>query len=119
MGCVRYRRNRWVLDFRDQQGGRRWETTRYTKPEDYERAVKLLRDRERAIDQGEYQAKREHKRFEDLVEAYRAAHINVNIRETTKKDYEGRIKNHLLPYFRGVKIRAITYHGLNNSGPIC
>jgi len=108
----RWRRNHWVLDYRDQNGRRRWETTKYSRPEDYEKAVKLLARREEEINKGEYQARHEHKKFEELVEAYRSAHINVNIRETTKKDYEGRINNHLLPYFKGWKIRTITSLGV-------
>ena len=63
MGCVRFRRGKWVLDYRDQYGKRKWETSKFTQEEDYEKVVKLLVKREREIEQGEFQSKKEHKKF--------------------------------------------------------
>ncbi len=108
MGCVRWRRGRWVLDFRDQHGIRRREATKYTRQEDYEKAVKLLGKREQETGEGQYLAKSAQKRFEDLAKAFSEAHIKVNLRHTSKRDYEGRLNNHLVPVFRGMKINTIS-----------
>jgi integrase len=41
------------------------------------------------------------------VDAFRAGHIKVAVRDSTAAWYEGAIKNHLLPHFSGRKIREI------------
>jgi len=106
MACVRKRRDRWVLDYRDQRGRRYWETL----PEGSTKrdADRLLAKRIYDISIGEFQTRDEQKTFDELVEAYRAGHIRVAVRDTTAEWYEGAIRNHLLPYFTGHKARAIT-----------
>lgn len=104
MACVRKRRGKWVLDYRDQHGKRHWETTELNK----KGAELLLAERLQEVGRGEYQEKREEKTFEELIEAYNVAHLSTNVRDTTRLDYQSCIKCHLLPYFTGWKIRAIT-----------
>ena len=99
MGCVRYRRGKWFLDYRDQYGIKRYKTTKYNRKEDKEKAIKQLGKQEIKVERGEYQDNRARQKFEDLVEVYRANHMNLNIRENTRKDYENRIKYHIEPYF--------------------
>jgi len=52
MACIAKRRNRWVIDFYDNQGKRRWKTL----PEGTTKsdAKKVLRDIEDKIDKGIY-----------------------------------------------------------------
>ena len=71
MGCVRFRRGKWVLDYRDQYGIRRYESTKYTKKEDKEKVVKLLGNIENKVDEGKYQDKKSRHKIEDLIEKYR------------------------------------------------
>lgn len=104
MACVRKRRNKWVLDYRDQRGERHWETVDGNRKE----ADQLLAQRLQEVGKGEYRAPDEQRTFDELVEAFRAGHINVAVRDTTALWYEGGIRNHLLPYFTGRKIREIT-----------
>ena len=65
MACVRKRRvgkgYRWVLDYRDQQGRRHWETTKGNRKE----AEGLLAERVREIGRGTYRAPAERVIFED------------------------------------------------------
>lgn len=68
----------------------------------------LLAQRIKEVNRGEYQARQDYKTFDELVEAYFRAHVQVNVRATTLRDYQNRRNRHLLPYFTGVKIRAIT-----------
>jgi hypothetical protein len=51
MACVKRRRNRWVVDFRDQDGTRRWQTYR-TREEADDALSKLVP----AVKQGTYRA---------------------------------------------------------------
>ena len=87
MACVRKRRvgkgSRWVLDYRDQQGRRHWETTKGNRKE----AERLLAERVREISRGTYQASTERVSFDALAEAY-LRHTEPNVRETTFKDPE-------------------------------
>jgi len=106
MACVRKRRNRWVLDYQDQNGNRRWETL----PKDSTRrnADALLSQRIREVGSGEYEARSDQKTFDELADAYLTGHVRVNVRETTAIDYEGNLRRHLKPFFTGVRIRLIT-----------
>ena len=106
MACVRKRRvgkgSRWVLDYRDQQGRRHWETTKGNRKE----AEGRLAERVRQIGRGTYRAPAERVSFEDLGEAYLKG-AAANVRATTLKDYTCNLTLHLMPYFRGWKIRDI------------
>jgi integrase len=106
MACVRKRRvgkgYRWVLDYRDQQGRRHWETTKGNRKE----AERLLAERVRQISRGTYQAPTERVSFEDLAQAY-LKYAEGNLRENTLRDYRCNVNLHLLPYFQGWKLRDI------------
>ena len=104
MASVSKRRNKWVLDYRDQHGVRRWETTNGTRKE----AEHLLAQRLQEIGKGEFQSQRDQMTFDELSEAYKSGHVAVNVRENTRRDYECNIRLYLVPYFTGVKVRTIT-----------
>jgi Phage integrase, N-terminal SAM-like domain len=106
MACVRKRRVgkglRWVLDYRDQQGRRHWETTKGNRKE----AERLLADRVREISRGTYRRPAERVSFEDLAQKF-LKDIEPNVRFTTFKDYRCNLNLHLLPYLSGWKVRDI------------
>ncbi len=102
MACVRKRRGKWVIDYRDQLGRRHVETV----PGNRKDADELLAERVKEIGLELIPQDRK-KIFDELVEAYRKAHVEVNVRHSTRKDYETLIDLHLLPHFRGIKVRAI------------
>jgi integrase len=104
VACVRKRRGKWVLDYRDQHGARHWETIDGTRKD----AELLLAERLQEIGRGDFRAPDEQKTFDELVAAYRTGHIAVAIRDTTAEWYEAAIRNHLLPFFAGRKLREIT-----------
>lgn len=104
MACIRKRRGKWVLDYRDQHGERHWETVEGSRKD----AESVLADRIKEIGKGEYQSVKDQKTFNELIEAYREMHINVNLRGSTREDYNGRINLHILPYFSNIKIQRIT-----------
>ena len=102
MARVANRRDKWTLDYRDQNGKRRWETTQGNKKE----AELLLAERLQEIDRGSFQAKREQTTFDELAKAY-IANVKVRLRDLTADEYEENIQRHLLPYFTGKRLRAI------------
>ena len=106
MACVRKRRVgkgfRWVLDYRDQQGRRHWETTKGNRKE----AERLLAERVREISRGTYRRPTEQVSFEDLAQAF-LKDAEPNVRETTFADYRGNLIRHLIPWFQGWKARDI------------
>jgi integrase len=104
MACICKRRDKWILDYRDQHGVRRWETTNGTRKE----AEHLLAQRLQEIGKGEFQSQRDQMTFDELSEAYKSGHVAVNVRENTRRDYERNIRLYLVPYFTGVKVRTIT-----------
>ena len=84
MACVRKRRvgkGPLVLDYRDQQGRRHWETTKGNRKE----AEGLLAERVREIGRGTYRAPAERVSFEELAQAY-LKDAGANVRATTMKD---------------------------------
>ena len=102
MACIRKRRGKWVLDYRDQQGRRHWETVEGNR----KAADELLAQRIREVGRGTYQAPHELVDFETLAQAF-LQHAKGTTRETTFKDYRGNLIRHLTPYFQGGKIRAV------------
>src|SRR3990167_8622489 len=104
MACVTKRRGKWMLDYRDQHRKRHWEVTNGNRKD----AELLLAQRLQEIGKGEYLSRSEEKTFDELAEAYLAAHIRINVRATTAKDYEANLDLHLKPYFSGRRLRAIT-----------
>jgi len=104
MACVRKRRGKWVLDYRDQHGRRHWETVTGNR----KHADRLLALRLHEVGQGMFQAKAEEKTFDKVAAAYQTGHIDVNVRRTTQRDYKILINRHVLPYFIGINVRAIT-----------
>jgi len=102
MACIRKRRGKWVLDYRDQFGIRHWKTTKGTRKE----AEFLLNKIQREINNGEYISDTNQKLFEDLADLY-INNIKLSVRATTAKDYERNLRLHLKPYFKGLKIRLI------------
>lgn len=105
MACVRRRRGKWCLDYRDQQGRRHWETTSGNR----KAADRLLAQRLQEIGRGTYAPVREQVTFDEAAASF-LAHCEGQVRDTTLKDYACCLRLHLTPYFSGWKLRAIQRH---------
>ncbi|MGH9891151.1 MAG: hypothetical protein ACREA0_04040 [bacterium] len=64
--CIRKRRGKWVLDYRDQQGRRHWETVEGNR----KAADRTLAERVREICRDTYQAPHELIDFDALTQAF-------------------------------------------------
>ncbi len=102
MACVTKRRGKWVLDYRDRQGKRHWESFRTRKEADAALANRLDQ-----LKRGTYTAPGKEKKFEELCEAWEKA-IRGHLKENTWADYDGQIRIHLRPFFDGYKLPEIT-----------
>jgi len=106
MACIAKRRNRWVIDFYDNQGKRRWKTL----PEGTTKtdAKKVLRDIEDKIDKRIYIPQKNLPFFSEVADMWLKAK-KPNIRHSTYKQYKGHIENHLKPFYEGYRISRINY----------
>ncbi len=106
MAKVSKRRERYVLDYRDQYGTRRWETlpSGTTRREaDHTLSIRLQQ-----IRNGEYQARHEELTFDELANAYIRNHVQVHLRDSASEDYRYLIAFHLQPYFGRRRIRSVS-----------
>jgi integrase len=112
MAKVAKRRDRYVLDYRDQYGIRRWETlpAGTTRKE----ADHRLSTRLQQIRNGEYQARCDELTFDELADAYIRNHVRVHLRDSAGEDYRYLIAFHLRPYFGRRRIRSIAMADVEN-----
>src|SRR5690349_4519685 len=109
MACVRKRRGKYVLDYYDQNGTRRWETTDGNKKE----AELLLAQRLQEVDRGEYQARDDQPLFDDLSDSYIDS-VKLEVRDITAAEYEDDIRRHILPFFEGRRVRSLTVRDIED-----
>ncbi len=109
MACVRKRRNRWVIDYYDQSGRRRWETL----PEgvNKKKANKRLGEIEKKIEQGTFVPIRELPLFPEVADKWLASKKS-NTRHSTHRCYEGHIRNYLCPHFKRAKINHVSFDAI-------
>jgi integrase len=105
MACVSKRRGFWTLDYFDQHGTRRWETTRWSSDADKMKAEKRLAKRMIQIEDDSFEAKHEHKRFDQLIDAWLG---QLDVRQNTRCDYVQIIRARLRPFFGDIRLRAIS-----------
>ncbi|MCH8079210.1 MAG: hypothetical protein IIA06_05440, partial [Proteobacteria bacterium] len=101
MACVSKRRGKWVLDFRDRQGRRHWESYKTRREANAELSDRLLQ-----LKRGSYIAPGKEKVFSKLCEAFTTAHKS-EVKENTWDDYSCNMRLHLEPYFYGYKLPEI------------
>ena len=120
MACIAKRRGRYVIDFYDNYGKRRWKTL----PEGTTKtdAKKILREIEDKIDKGIYIPQKNLPFFSELADVWLKTK-KPNIRHSTYKQYKGHVENHLKPFYGNLRINRITYdkvekfisHSLDNN----
>jgi integrase len=103
MACIRKRRGRWVIDFYDQSGKRRWKTLR--KGAAKGKAKEELRSIEEMVEKGIYLPSNRMPTFDRVAQNW-LEYKKPKIRITTWEVHEGHVRNHL-KQFDGVKINWI------------
>ncbi|MDY6988396.1 MAG: tyrosine-type recombinase/integrase [Thermodesulfobacteriota bacterium] len=104
MACIRKRRGRYVIDFYDQNGKRRWKTLKAgtTKAQ----AKEELRTIEGSVARGQYLPERRVPLFSQVAKEW-LKHKQPNVRHSTWKMYEGHVNLHL-NRFDPLKVNRIT-----------
>lgn len=111
MACVAKRRGRYVIDFYDQSGKRRWRTL--PKGTTKKEATEILRDIEKKVRQGTFTAVRNLPTFSELADLWLASK-EAGLRHSTYEQYRGHVDNHLKPAFGSLKIIHITFEMIEN-----
>lgn len=104
MACIVKRRNRWVIDFYDHQGKRRWKTM--PKGCTKKKAHEALRDIEDQVKRGVYLPDRKVPLFTGVASDW-LEHKKVSVRDSTLRKYAGHLKKHF-PEFLNIPISRIT-----------
>ena len=104
MACITKRRGRWVIDFYDQHGKRRWKTL----PEGTtkKKATEELRGIEEQIGKGTFIPLKEMPLFNTVAKEFIEAK-KPNLRANTFEVYEGIVKNHFAE-LEEIRIQRIT-----------
>lgn len=91
MACIVKRRGRWVIDFYDNQGRRRWKTM--PKGSTKKKARDKMREIEDQLRKGVWLPDQKVPIFKKVAEDW-LEHKKPNIRESTWACYEGYVRNH-------------------------
>lgn len=91
MACISKRRGRWVIDFYDTSGQRRWKTM--PKCSTKKKAHEALRDIEDQLRRGIYIPDRRIPTFKEVSKDW-LGHKKSNVRASTLKMYKGHLENH-------------------------
>ena len=103
MACIRKRRGRWVVDFRDQEGARRWESHR-TRDE----AKAALERRLKQVRQGTYCAPSELPVLKEIAEKWLASRGRDGLQPSSRYLLENHVYVHILPRLGEKRVDQIT-----------
>lgn len=104
MACIRKRRERWVLDYYDQRGIRRWKTMKEGTTK--KKARQKLAEIEKQIEHGTYRPDRQMPTFANVGQDW-LEHKKANIRESTWDMYARILRLHF-EEINQIKIDRIT-----------
>ncbi len=106
MATVAKRRGKYVLDFYDQAGKRRWVTLPEgtTKKE----AKEALAEIEKQVKHGTYMPIRVIPAFSEIADTWLTSKASC-VRESTHQQYKGHVTNHLNPFLGEMKVTQVTF----------
>ena len=113
MACVTKRRGRWILDYYDQHGQRRWKTM--AEGTTKEVAEGELTSIKRLINAGAYVPPGESKSlvFSQVASDWLQAK-NRRVRHSTLRGWRGHLENHLVPHFGQTPIARVNFNAVEN-----
>jgi len=100
MACVRKRRGKWIIDYRDAMGKRRWETIEGNRKDAEDRLAKIIASGKRVVD-----TKRT---FQEYAEEWLEVYAQTHLKESTREHYESIFCKHLFPALGGLPFSKIT-----------
>jgi len=108
MACIRKRRGKWVIDFRDQFGRRHWQTVGTNKKEAEDRLAEKVLD----VRRGQFNPEASRLPFETYAERWMTNYAEVNVKVRTVESYRWALKSHLLPVLGRAQLRSLTRDGV-------
>ncbi len=99
MACIKKRRRKWTIDYRDVTGRRRWETVQGTRKDAEDRLAKIIGSGYKVVD-----SKRT---FEDYAKEWMETYARAHVKPSTQWEYDSVLRNHLLPAFGSVPFSKI------------
>jgi integrase len=100
MACVRKRRGKWMIDYRDASGKRRWKTVDGTRKDADEELAKIVKA-------GRPTAADTKRKFEEYALGWLETYVKPNCKQSTYWEYDSVIRNHLIPAFGNVPMVKI------------
>ena len=100
MATVARRRNRYVVDWRDATGRRRWKSFMKKKEAEAYRDEVAQNTRRGIVTDDNI-------KFDQLVQDWKKSHLETSVRPSTKADYKSLLKVHIEPFFKGYRLREI------------
>src|SRR5262245_52347216 len=101
MACVRKRRGKWVVDYRDGAGIRRWITCETRRDADA-----ILDEKRRESRQGTRPVVDPNISVEEYSKRWLGI-VRTTVKQATYESYSNTLRLHILPAFGGVKIRHL------------
>jgi len=100
MACIKKRRGRWVLDYRDATGRRRWETVQGNRDTAERRLAEIINtDKPASVDT--------RRTFREYAEDWMETYASTEIKESTRQEYAAVMKNHLIPALGSLPLAKI------------
>ena len=100
MATVARRRNRYVVDWRDATGRRRWKSFEKKKEAEAYRDEVAQNTRRGIVTDDNI-------KFDQLVKEWKKSHLETSVRPSTKADYKSLLRVHIEPFFKGYRLREI------------
>src|SRR6266516_3634911 len=101
MACIRKRRGKWVVDYRDGAGIRRWITLETRRA-----AETMLDERRRESRQGTRPVVDPDIRVKDYATRWQTL-VAPTVKPATRESYANTLRLHILPVFGTVKVRHL------------
>jgi hypothetical protein len=108
MACIRKRRGKWVVDYRDSAGIRRWVTCETRRD-----AEVIYDEKRRESRQGTQPVVNPDITIENYSKRWLAI-VQATVKQATYESYGNMMRLHILPAFRAVKVRHSSAVGFVN-----
>ena len=91
MACIKKRRGKWVVDYRDTEGRRRWVTIEGNRDDAEQAMAKIINGGKRPLDRKAT--------FQEWADQWLKIEAKARLKRSTYLEYESALDNHLLPIF--------------------
>jgi len=95
MACVKKRRGKWVIDYRDTNGKRRWETVEGNREDAELRMSEIIGGGKKPVDRKAI--------FKQWAEHWLETEAKPRLKNSTYLEYKAVLENHLYPFFGSMR----------------